>query len=245
MPLGDEATSRGSAPCRSRPWARTQCRRTRPLLPLTRRLSGPPGREDSGGCASLGDSRRMGAGRAVGRDLPGGESSLRSPQVGSGQVRELLGHHTLGVVIPPREACGKVAKPASSAWRLSQSSRQRHESPRPRAAPQPCQEQGPPAGATLAETQAWRPRALAARVGLTRVSAKRSCPTRTVPAGAQTPLTPCAHRHPGAPREGRSPACGRQGRPRCETIISGPHVLYLGADYIIFILKCYDKEPYL
>lgn len=187
----------------------------------------------------------MGAGRAVGGDLPGGESSLGSPQVGSGQVRELLGHHTLGVVIPPREACGKVAKPASSAWRLSQSSRQRHESPRPRAAPQPCQEQGPPAGAALAETQAWWPRALAARIGLTRVSARRSCPTRTVPAGAQTPLTTCVHRRPGAPREGRSPACGRQGRRRCETIISGPHVLYLGADYIIFILKCYDKEPYL
>lgn len=79
--------------------------------PSGRAARAPPHRETrgAGGGAGPGDS-------------PGGEGSLGSPQVGSGQVRELLGHHALGIVVLPREACGKVAKPASPAWRSSQSS---------------------------------------------------------------------------------------------------------------------------
>lgn len=67
------------------------------------------------------ETRGAGGGAGPG-DSPGGEGSLGSPQVGSGQVCELLGHHALGIVVLPREACGKVAKPASPAWRSSQSS---------------------------------------------------------------------------------------------------------------------------
>lgn len=136
-------------------------------LPLPRRPSGPT-REDRGP-ASIRDSRQRGAGRAGA--LPGGEGSL-GPQVGSGQVRELAGHHALGVVVLPREACGRW-KGRVIPWRVSQSRRQCHESPRPwpRAAPPVLRGAGPPPppwsrnGPALrsVETQARWPWARAAR----------------------------------------------------------------------------------
>lgn len=245
MPLGDEATSRGSAPCRSRPWARTQCRREAPPPPTDAATFWTP---RPGGQRGLRLIRRLEAdGRWQGRGR-GLTWRGEQPRVAAGRL--WAGARAPG---PSHAGCSHPA--TRSLWKSGETRviSLEVEPKLPSASRVPVAAgcapalpgAGPPAGAALAETQAWRLRALAARIGLTRVSARRSCPTRTVPAGAQTPLTPCAHCRPGAPREGRSPACGQQGRRRCETIISGPHVLYLGADYIIFILKCYDKEPYL
>lgn len=243
MPLGDEATSRGSAPCRSRPWARTQCRRDVPPPPSDAATFRTP---RPGGQRGLRLIRRLEAdGRWQGRGR-GLTWRGEQPRVAAGRL--WAGARAPG---PSHAGCSHPA--TRSLWKsgetrvisLEVEPKLPSASRVPAAAAVACAPALPGAGAPSRRRARGNPGLAAARVGLTRVSARRPCPTRTVPAGAQTPLTPCAHRHPGAPREGRSPACGRQGRPRCETIISGPHVLYLGADYIIFILKCYDKEPYL